>query len=48
MTSREITELTVKQHGHVEEYAKWAAKRDNARTDLITKRLFQLRKPLLT
>lgn len=33
--------------GHADEYAKWIAKRDDARTDLVTKKLFQLRKPLL-
>lgn len=34
--------------GHTEEYAKWIAKKDDARQDLITKRLFQLRKPLIS
>lgn len=34
--------------GHVEENAKWMAKRNDARTDLITRKLFQLKKPSLS
>jgi hypothetical protein len=34
--------------GHDAEFAKWEAKKNAIRTDLITKRLFQLRKPLLS
>ncbi len=34
--------------GHADEYAKWVTKRDDYRTDLITKKLFQLKKPSLS
>jgi len=34
--------------GHNDEYTKWLARRDDARMELITRKLFQLRKPLLS